>query len=69
MLAMGNALTAVVVLGGRLAGTWKRYLKKSGVEVVLSLFRAVSPAEAKALRAAAARYGAFLGLPVTVIGL
>jgi hypothetical protein len=39
MIVMGNALTAVIVLNGKVVGTWKRAVKRDSVEIRLSLFR------------------------------
>ena len=38
MISMGNALTAVIVLNGKVAGTWKRAMKKDSVEIRLNPF-------------------------------
>jgi hypothetical protein len=67
LIARGNALTAVIVLGGKVAGTWKRDLRKGAVEVRLSPFRRLRPAEREALELQAARYGKFLGVPATAV--
>jgi len=66
MIAMGNALTAVLILHGRVAGTWKRALSKDGAAISVRPFRKLAGSEKKALESAAARYGTFLGLPVSL---
>lgn len=66
LVAMDNDLTAIVVLGGQIVGTWKRTLKKSAVIVEASLFITPTEAEAHAIGQAADRLGAFLGLPATL---
>ena len=38
MILMGNALTAVIILNGKVAGTWDKTLKKSTVEITLNPF-------------------------------
>jgi hypothetical protein len=64
----GNGMfTPTVVSGGRIVGTWKRTLKKKGVEIALSPFHTFSPDEHTAIAAAAERYGAFLGLAVKIV--
>jgi hypothetical protein len=63
---MGNALTAVLIVDGEIAGTWKRVIRKDAVDVVVSPLRRLSPPEKRAIAEAANRLGAFLGLPVTV---
>ena len=63
LIAMGNALTSVVVQDGLITGTWKRVLTKDQVEITVSPFRTPRQTEKEAIRAAASAYGAFLGLP------
>ena len=63
--AGGGMLNAIVVVNGFVAGTWKRALGKSEVEVTVSLFRELKARELRALEGEAERYGKFLGeLPV-----
>jgi len=64
LLAMGNALTAVIILDGAIVGTWKRNLKKDKIVVIFNLFRKLSRTEENALSEAAKRYGLFLDMPV-----
>ena len=66
-LRMGNALTAVLVVDGKIAGTWKRAIGKNTVDVVVRPLRRLSSTEKKAVAVAADRYGAFLGVPTTTI--
>jgi len=66
MLAMGNALTAVIVLDGKVAGAWKRALTRRQVTVELRPFRRLSAAHEEALLAQVERLGAFLGLETRV---
>ena len=39
MISRGNAMTAVIIVNGRVAGTWKRTLKKKTIEISLKPFR------------------------------
>jgi hypothetical protein len=55
-------LSPVVVVGGRVVGNWTRTLGKDAVRIETKLRRGLAAAEGAALRAAAKRYGAFLGL-------
>ncbi|HZQ35909.1 MAG TPA: winged helix DNA-binding domain-containing protein [Dehalococcoidia bacterium] len=55
-----------VVLDGRVAGTWKRTERKGAVAVTPAFFTPPSEVERKAVAAAAARYGRFLGQPVVL---
>lgn len=62
--ALGNDLTSVVVVDGRITGTWKRTVGKRSVTVTPRPLRALEPEEMDAVAAAAQRLGAFLDLPV-----
>jgi Winged helix DNA-binding domain len=53
-----------IVIDGRVRGIWKRVIRKGRVAVTASPFDSLNKAEARALAAAAERYGTFLGLPV-----
>ncbi len=63
LLSMGNALTSVLILDGKLAGTWKRVVKKGRVEIMTNPFRQLRKDEHEAVKAAATRYGEFLEMP------
>lgn len=54
----------IIVIDGRVVGTWKRTLKKEKVVMALHPFNALSEAEGEAVAVAAERYGAFVNLPV-----
>ena len=56
----------LLVLNGRLVGTWNRTLGKARVDVVTDTFAPLAPGDRRAVVSAAQRYGAFLGLPVRV---
>lgn len=55
-----------VIVAGRRAGTWKRTIAKGRVLLETNLFAALTPAQSRALKIAAGRYGRFLGMPVTM---
>lgn len=60
----GNGIfKPVLLVDGRIAGTWKRTLSKSGVAIDADWFVEPKTAIRKAFDEAAARYAAFLGLP------
>ncbi len=61
--ALGNALTAIVVVDGQVVGIWKRTLKKDAVVVETDIFAALTTAESQAVAAAIDHYAAFLQLP------
>lgn len=67
MISLGNALTAVIILNGRVAGTWKRALKKNTVEIRLNPFRKFDEDEKGALESEVSRYGKFLGIPAALV--
>jgi DNA glycosylase AlkZ-like len=68
MTSMGNALTAVIILHGRVAGTWKRAMKKNVVEIRLNPFRKLDYDEREAVESEVARYGNFFGMPAVIVG-
>ncbi len=55
-----------IVIHGRIAGTWKRALKKDAVVVELKPFAPLTKDEKDAVAAAARKYGEFLELQVVV---
>jgi hypothetical protein len=62
--ALGNALTAIIVVDGLVVGTWKRALKKDAVMVTTDIFAALTNTESQAVEKAIEQYAAFLQLPV-----
>jgi hypothetical protein len=59
-------LNSVVLVDGRVAGTWKRVVQKTAVHVAVTLFRSLTDDESAAVVAAAERYGRFLELRAEV---
>jgi hypothetical protein len=57
---IGNALSYIVVINGRIRGTWKRRLDKSIVVIRTEVFDRLTRSEAQAVEDAVERYGAFL---------
>ena len=57
----------VVLLDGQLAGRWMRTVQRGAVVVEAALDRPFDDAQSHALAAAAREYGAFLGLPASVV--
>lgn len=55
-----------IVVDGQVVGTWKRTLKKSEVVITPGPFAKLNKAEARALAAAASRYGEFLNQSVVL---
>src|SRR6266568_1460947 len=62
----GNVLNPIIVLNGRVVGTWKRTMNKDAVILTPSLFTPLNEAETRALDESANRYGTFLEMPVNV---
>ncbi|HEX6709762.1 MAG TPA: winged helix DNA-binding domain-containing protein [Rubrobacter sp.] len=54
----------VVVVGGRVVGTWKRRLKKNSVDLTLSPFTNLGDSQQRAIEAAKS-YSDFVGLPLS----
>lgn len=63
---MGNALQNVIILDGRLVGTWRRVIDKKARTAELNWLIAPTENERGAVVAAAERYGQFIGLKVAV---
>ena len=63
LVAMGNALTSIVVVNGQITGTWKRRVEKGTAVITIELFDRLTKAEHQALEAAVQAYGDFLGMP------
>jgi Winged helix DNA-binding domain len=58
----GNGVfNPIIVIGGRVVGTWKRVFKNDAVLMTFSPFKDFSTAQANAIAAAAERYGTFVG--------
>jgi hypothetical protein len=68
MIAMGNALTAVIVLNGRVEGTWTKALTKDSVGIRLDPFRELNNNEREAVEAQVERYGRFFAIPAVIVG-
>ena len=67
MISKGNALTAVIILNGKVVGTWKKVLKKNTVEIRLNPFRKLDKEELEAIEFEVARYGKFLGVSAVLV--
>jgi translation initiation factor IF-1 len=59
---MDNALQAIIVIDGRIAGSWRRIIQKDNVIVELKPFRPLDESARRLVRAAAEHYAEFLGL-------
>jgi hypothetical protein len=59
-VAAGGMLRPIVVIDGRVVGTWRRELRGNRVRVALEPFAPPTPGQVDALREEAARYARFL---------
>jgi hypothetical protein len=55
-----------LVIGGRVAGSWRRTFNKGAVVIELAPFAPLTAAESEAVTIAARRYGEFVGMPVVL---
>lgn len=63
----GNGIfNPIVVIGGRVLGTWKRAFTKKSVALSFSPFEAFSAEQNKAIAAVAEQYGRFVGSPAVI---
>jgi hypothetical protein len=56
-------LGPAILIDGKIAGSWKRTLSRTAVNVSIDAWRRLTAAEHKGIEAAADAYGKFLGLP------
>ena len=56
----------LIVVDGRIVGTWQRTIKKEKVIITLNPFNTLNKVETQAITAAAQHYGTFINLPVTM---
>lgn len=61
-----SILLPTIVIGGVIAGTWRRTITPRAVDIELNPFAPLSHNDAGLVEMAALRYGSFLGLPVKV---
>jgi hypothetical protein len=66
LTALGNDLTYIILVNGRIVGTWKRALKKEAVVIETNLYTALAGVEKEAVAEAARKYGEFHQLPVVL---
>src|SRR5207249_4628066 len=60
------AFGIVIVIDGRIVGSWKRVIEKDRVLLTLQPFRVLSATEQQALDQAVQRYSGFLGKPIVL---
>jgi len=57
---------STIVINGRVAGTWRRSIKKNSINIIPQPFTALRKAERRAFNEAAERYAAFMSLPAVL---
>jgi hypothetical protein len=62
----GKLLSSVIMINGKIVGTWKRAIKNAKVELKMSAFQKFNPDEKEWIKEAAARYGRFLDKDVVI---
>lgn len=62
-----EVFNSMIVIGGRIAGSWRRTFKKGAAVVELAPFAPLTATEHEAVIAAAQRYGEFLEMPVVLV--
>ncbi len=60
-LSTGSVLRSVIIVGGKLIGSWKRVLKKTTINIQLNPFRPLDTLEQESVAEAARFYGEFMG--------
>jgi hypothetical protein len=58
----------ILVVGGRVAGGWRRALKRNEVAIEIEPLVPLRASEREALEVAVERYGRFAGVPATLLG-
>jgi hypothetical protein len=66
LIALGNALTSIIVVDSQIVGSWKRTQRRGTVVIETNAFSRLTAAENRAVAAAAKHLGAFLGKPVAL---
>jgi hypothetical protein len=59
-VSANGMFSPTLIIGGRVAGTWKRTLRRNHVDIVVQAFRELGSAEKRALIKAADQYGRFV---------
>ena len=57
------------MLGGQVIGNWRRTITRGAAVIEVAPFAPLTEAQREAIYAAAERYGAFVGMPATCVGL
>lgn len=65
--AGGGIINAVVVINGRVAGSWKRTFRGKQVDVTVTPFRPLTESEGRAVEREKVRYARFVGVPAAGI--
>lgn len=66
VVTVNGLFRPTIVIGGRVVGMWSREIGARQVDVTLTPFRALKPAERRAVESEAARVAAFIGKELTL---
>ncbi|HSK48497.1 MAG TPA: winged helix DNA-binding domain-containing protein [Coriobacteriia bacterium] len=66
LIKMDNALNSIVVVDGRIVGTWKRTIRRHDVLVETNIMVPLTDLQERAVALAVREYGSFLGLPAVM---
>jgi hypothetical protein len=67
-LPIGNALlTSLIIIDGKVSGTWKRTIDRQGIKVKLFPFEKLSEQNADTIQKIVKDYGRFFGLPAEIL--
>lgn len=69
LFSFGSVLSNVVIIGGRVRGSWQRRVAGDRVRVEVRLLRPLAPDEVEAVEDVAERMGSFLGQTVELRGI
>jgi hypothetical protein len=67
MISRGNASTSIIILNGKVAGTWKKTLKKKTIEIKINPFKKLNKYNQVALETQVSQYGEFIGIPAFLV--
>jgi hypothetical protein len=62
-----NLLGPTIIIGGRVAGTWKQTNDRNSATITLHLLRSLNKSEQRAVTKAAERYVEFLNVPARLL--
>jgi hypothetical protein len=67
VFTINGIFNPVVIINGKIAAVWKRYLAKNEVVVQLEAFQSFTLAQKEGIRKAAKKYSTFIGLDLKLL--